>query len=199
MFTTYYVVYRYTGYNALIYLSAILYILFLIEIGKNILLLLPPKKIIFSLSSFILSATFLVIVPALSVYFNFKEIISISLIVWGVDSAGYFIGKLKGKHQCKFTSNISPRKTQEGYIASIIFGILISLLLYFIFEYEIVFILKGFIVTLTAIIGDLFESSVKRYVNVKDSSNLIPGHGGVLDVFDALIISLPVWLILSII
>ena len=110
------------------------------------------------------------------------------------DSFSYFTGKLVGKNYIfKF---ISPKKTLEGYIGGIFFtNILLTFYFYFIYI-EITFI--KFIILLnliifTSIIGDLIESYFKRKNNLKNSSNIIPGHGGVFDRFDSFLFSIIVY------
>ncbi len=106
--------------------------------------------------------------------------------IWICDSAAYFIGKVIGKH--KLYEKISPKKTWEGTIAGIILGII-----YFGAFVNIAFgniplldiIIIGFIITIFAQLGDLAESQIKRDIGIKDSSKLIPGHGGMLDRFDS--------------
>ena len=104
----------------------------------------------------------------------------------------YFGGRKFGKHKL---SSVSPNKTREGSVTGFIFTVIISLVLHFIFPNEITIYTAVIIGILTGIfsqIGDLFESMIKRYCGVKDSSNLIPGHGGILDRFDSLIFVVPV-------
>lgn len=104
------------------------------------------------------------------------------------DSFAYFVGKAFGKHKFCLTS---PNKTIEGVIG----GVLISTIFSGFFAYftqnltfNTCFIIS-FLMAFCAVFGDLFESYLKRLANVKDSANLFPGHGGVLDRIDALIFS----------
>lgn len=96
-------------------------------------------------------------------------------------------------------SDISPNKTWEGSVTGFIFTVIISVLLHFIFPNEITIykaVSIGILIGIFSQTGDLFESMIKRYCGVKDSSNLIPGHGGILDRFDSLIFVVPVIFIL---
>jgi len=116
--------------------------------------------------------------------------------IWVCDSAAYFIGRKFGKH--KLLERVSPKKSIEGavagFIASVIFFPLASHFL--IPEFNTVFaIILGVIVGIFGQIGDLVESKLKREADVKDSSNLIPGHGGILDRFDSIIFVSPLVLI----
>ena len=114
---------------------------------------------------------------------------------WGTDIFAYLVGKHFGKH--KFTE-ISPNKSIEGCIGGII-GALAMILTYTVvcnqfFMMNINYFYAGFIAVLLSVvsqIGDLAASSVKRYCGIKDYSNLIPGHGGMLDRIDSVIFILP--------
>lgn len=114
---------------------------------------------------------------------------------WGTDVFAYTVGKLMGKH--KF-NGISPNKTIEGCIGGIIGATVISLAYtFFLNTYlstEISYIVIGVISALLSIIGqigDFSASSIKRFVGIKDFSNLIPGHGGLLDRIDSVIFIAP--------
>lgn len=114
------------------------------------------------------------------------------VLVWVTDSFAFFGGKLLGKH--KIAERISPKKTWEGSIIGFLFTMIASLVIkFFIFkEFDLVHAVSiGLIVGFTAQIGDLFESHLKRTVQLKDSSQLIPGHGGFLDRFDSLLFAAP--------
>lgn len=107
--------------------------------------------------------------------------------IWLCDIGAYFCGKFLGKH--KLNLKVSPKKTLEGFIGGILFSVLaIYVSCYFT---TITFSYWMLMIPFTTILGDLLESIFKRAFLVKDSSNIIPGHGGVLDVFDALIFSAP--------
>ena len=117
------------------------------------------------------------------------------IAAWGTDIFAYFIGKHFGKH--KF-SKISPKKSIEGCIAGTIGGIILMLAYTYIantfwgMEYSYIAIgIIGLILSLIGQVGDFAASSIKRYVDIKDYSNLIPGHGGMLDRIDSLIFLAP--------
>jgi phosphatidate cytidylyltransferase len=118
------------------------------------------------------------------------------LITWLSDIAGYFIGRYWGKR--KIFLSISPNKTIEGTTATFLTAFFVTLLTHFIVKnfytqcnfgyFNIIQILVlGILMGFGCILGDLAESLFKRSVEAKDTSNLIPGHGGVLDVIDSLL------------
>ncbi|MDH7605635.1 MAG: phosphatidate cytidylyltransferase [Melioribacter sp.] len=128
--------------------------------------------------------------------FNYDQggylIISILAAIWICDSAAYFIGSAFGKH--KIFPRISPNKSWEGSLAGFVFSILTMIVAKFILLDLLTLgnaIVIGIIIGLFGQMGDFVESMIKRDANVKDSSSLIPGHGGIFDRFDSLIFSAP--------
>lgn len=114
------------------------------------------------------------------------------VLVWVSDTFAFFGGKLFGRH--KLAERISPKKTWEGSIIGFAFVIISGVVIWKFFypgftvwHWLSVTVIVGFF----AQIGDLFESNLKRSVKVKDSSNLIPGHGGALDRFDSILFAVP--------
>lgn len=120
-------------------------------------------------------------------------IISIFATIWICDSAAFFGGTALGKH--KLFPRVSPKKSWEGAIFGFIFAIgtmiLAKLIVLEFFSWNTV-IAIGIIIGIFGQIGDLFESLLKRSVDIKDSSNLIPGHGGIFDRFDSLLFTAPI-------
>lgn len=117
------------------------------------------------------------------------------IAAWGTDIFAYLIGKRFGKH--KF-SEVSPKKSIEGCIAGIAGAVLIAILYtiainkIFELQYSYLFaMITTVILSIIGQIGDFAASSIKRYVNIKDYSNLIPGHGGMLDRIDSLMFLAP--------
>lgn len=109
--------------------------------------------------------------------------------VWLADSAAYFAGKKFGCH--KLAPEISPGKTWEGIAGAILAATLYGLLLNHYLFYSHWIIVGLWLIVILSVMGDLFESLLKRQAGVKDSSHLLPGHGGVLDRIDGLISTLP--------
>jgi phosphatidate cytidylyltransferase len=130
-------------------------------------------------------------------------LLGIFAVVWMADIAAYFSGKAFGKH--KLAPSISPGKTREGAIGACVGVVIYGVAVRQIFSLDFmpwalwIGVLVG--VTAISIVGDLYESLLKRKAGIKDSSNILPGHGGVLDRIDSLTSTLPivalVWLIFT--
>ena len=120
-------------------------------------------------------------------------IITLFITLWMTDSAAYFVGSAIGKH--KLFPRVSPNKSWEGAIAGFIFAIITlvvlkTFMLGFLSWIDI--IAFGIIIGIFGQVGDLIESLIKRDAGVKDSSNIIPGHGGIFDRFDSLLFAAPI-------
>ena len=113
------------------------------------------------------------------------------ILTWTFDTFAYFIGVKFGKH--KILPSISPKKSWEGFIGGFIFTIIVSYLTYNYFGFGSLQLPLVISITLpfTATLGDFIVSHYKREAGVKDSGNLIPGHGGILDRIDAFLITIP--------
>lgn len=111
--------------------------------------------------------------------------------IWIADSAAYFAGKNFGKH--KLAPTISPGKTWEGVLGAMIAVTIFGVILYLGFDVKTLAIFPAlWLIAGFGVIGDLFESMLKRQANIKDSGHLLPGHGGILDRIDGIIPSLPI-------
>jgi phosphatidate cytidylyltransferase len=120
------------------------------------------------------------------------------VLVWACDTGAYFAGRAMGKH--KLAVKVSPGKTVEGFIGGVSLAVLISLVAYLTGYFNIDFIkflFSSLLAILVSVLGDLTESMFKREAGIKDSGNLIPGHGGVLDRIDSLTAAIPVFAALS--
>ena len=126
-------------------------------------------------------------------------IISMFAAIWICDSAAFFLGTAFGKH--KLFPRISPKKSWEGAISGLVFAVITMIVAkYLVLDFLslISVIILGLIVGIVGQTGDLVESMLKRDANVKNSSNIIPGHGGIFDRFDSLLYTAPVvWLYLK--
>ena len=121
-------------------------------------------------------------------------LLSLFLILWTADSGAYFVGSKMGKR--KLAPRVSPGKSIEGLLGGIVSVALLSIILLMTDLLPFQPFLFVFISTMTGIIsvfGDLFESIIKREASAKDSSNLLPGHGGFLDRLDSLFAAAPIY------
>jgi phosphatidate cytidylyltransferase len=110
-----------------------------------------------------------------------------------VDTAAYFTGKKFGRH--KLWESVSPKKTVEGLLGGVFFSVLATSFFwnYFIESVSLLTVLFFIVVALGSQIGDLAQSKLKRQFEIKDSSSLIPGHGGVYDRVDSLMFVAPLY------
>ena len=115
---------------------------------------------------------------------------TIFIVAFLTDTFAYFTGYLFGKH--KLIPKVSPKKTVEGSIGGIIGSTVGCIIFGYLFNLDMTaMVIIGSIGSIVAQFGDLFASSIKRYVGIKDYGKLIPGHGGVLDRFDSVILVAP--------
>ena len=112
------------------------------------------------------------------------------VLIWGIDSAGYFVGLKFGKN--KLYESVSPKKTIEGVYGSIIFTLIFGLYLSQLFQIDtLLAIASSLMICFFAIIGDLIQSKIKRQLKIKDFGNWMKGHGGLFDRLDSIIFSFP--------
>lgn len=122
--------------------------------------------------------------------YSYELIFVVIFGVWASDTGGYIFGSMLGKH--KLFERISKNKTWEGVIGGILFSVFISYIcsLYFSILSGGSWLIVGIIISVASVYGDLVESMLKRSVGVKDSGNIIPGHGGILDRFDSFLFAI---------
>lgn len=115
------------------------------------------------------------------------RVLAFILLTVASDTGAYFAGILFGKRS--MAPKISPAKTWEGFVGGMALQLVMGALVFHYFFDTAIWlgILAGFIMTFTAVVGDLFESAIKRDAGIKDMSGVLPGHGGVLDRLDSLI------------
>lgn len=121
-----------------------------------------------------------------------KYLIFALVIVWVTDSGAYFTGRKFGKR--KLWPEISPNKTIEGFVGGIVLAVIGAAIMQWITPFDVSWVMLIVIVIVSSIMGqmgDLVESAIKRHYDVKDSGNILPGHGGILDRFDSLLFVLP--------
>lgn len=117
------------------------------------------------------------------------------ILVWGADTGAYFAGRAFGKH--KLAARVSPGKTLEGFFGGLLLttGIAIAVAAYLDLASQrfLAFMGLSLLTVLASVLGDLFESMVKRHAGIKDSGTIFPGHGGALDRIDSLTAAAPVF------
>ncbi len=148
----------------------------------------------YSLTCFIIFPTSLI-----SAEFYPWILFGIFLIIWIYDSMAYVFGSMFGKH--KIAEKISPKKSWEGLIGGAVFAVIMGIVNSVLFhEISLTnWIIIALLIVTFGTSGDFFESKLKREAGVKDSGNILPGHGGMLDRFDTVLFAIPVifvWIIL---
>ena len=179
----------YINHNLILFLIVIFYIFVLFEIVINFTkIYIPFVYVTLSLIAFIIYFT---------MYFDYLHFNFLLLIIISFDVFSYFCGSIFGKN--KIFEKISPNKTYEGLILGIILSNICSLIyiLYFL-EISILNLLFINLIICFSFFGDLIESYFKRLSNVKNSSSIIPGHGGFFDRIDSFIFSIYILLLFSI-
>lgn len=132
--------------------------------------------------------------------YNGWRVLFFFFFMWASDTGAYFSGRAFGKH--KLFERLSPKKTIEGFIGGAVIAGLIGIVAFY--QLGILpiwaWMLTGVALSITGTLGDLLESMLKRQTGIKDSGNILPGHGGILDRFDSTFFSAPVyWVILQLI
>ena len=131
--------------------------------------------------------------------YNGLLLLAIFIFIWVNDTGAYLVGSRWGKR--RLAPSISPKKSVEGSIGGLLLVLLSAVILRLLLFPELSWLRILLIATVVAVfgtIGDLFESSLKRQAGVKDSGKLIPGHGGILDRIDSLLLAVPaVYLLLA--
>jgi phosphatidate cytidylyltransferase len=124
-------------------------------------------------------------------HYSYQLIIGALFILWASDTGAYFSGRAFGKH--KLFVRVSPKKTWEGSIGGSLLAILVSYLISLFFKDLQIWqwVCTAVIIAVAGTYGDLVESLFKRSIQIKDSGNAIPGHGGFLDRFDSLLLAAP--------
>ena len=180
-----------TGHSKLEWIFVAVFILLIFTV-------LTKNKFTFENASFVLLSTlyvgigFYYFIETRAIEGGLAYVIFALLIVWTTDSGAYFTGRKLGKR--KLWPEISPNKTVEGFVGGIVWAIVTALIIQWISPLTSSYIILIGITIVASIfgqLGDLVESGIKRHFNVKDSGNLPPGHGGILDRFDSLLFVLP--------
>ncbi len=177
-------------FEYIFFIILLIYILIIYEILKYF----KNKKFYILIYIFLSFASLLTIKFNSTIFYKFNLMIT---IIVSFDIFSYLIGSVLGK--TKIMRNISPNKTLEGLIGGVIFSIIISLVYCIIFEIKIDFLLIIFLILIiiSSFLGDVIESTFKRINNLKNSSELLLGHGGFFDRFDSFLLSLVTFSLLS--
>lgn len=158
-----------------------------------------PSKYIYLLGYIALPFIFITKISFGIKDYNPKIIIGLFILIWTNDTFAYLVGKSIGKH--KLLEKVSPKKTIEGFLGGVVFAVFAGFLISKLyikpnpnFSEKSIFIwtMIALIVGVFGTIGDLIESKFKRIAGVKDSGNIMPGHGGVLDRLDSVIFVAPI-------
>jgi phosphatidate cytidylyltransferase len=181
--------------SGIIVIIPFIFLFFLIELWRN------KANPFINIALSITAVAYIAIPFGLMIYFfdpvvlsgplHYGIVLGFLVILWLNDTGAYFVGSLIGKH--KLFERISPGKTWEGSAGGALFALLTGWGLSFIFKQLDVsqWLLLAILIVITGTLGDLVESMLKRSLGIKDSGNILPGHGGLLDRFDAVLLSAP--------
>jgi phosphatidate cytidylyltransferase len=137
-------------------------------------------------------------------FYAFHVLLLLALVA-ASDIGAYFAGRAFGKH--KLAKTVSPNKTWEGFAGGLLVSCALILVIALVFisqftplavQHWLKLVLAALLIAASSVVGDLFESMIKRYRDVKDSGSLLPGHGGMLDRIDGLTAAAPVYALLLI-
>lgn len=160
----------------------------------------PASARFWAAPEFLIPIGFILLVPA---WLGLTQLHALSswwllyvlLLVWGADTGAYFAGRAFGK--TKLAPSVSPGKTLEGFFGGLLLTMALALAVAFYRDLAgqrfWAFVLLSLLTVLASVLGDLFESMVKRQAGMKDSGRIFPGHGGALDRIDSLTAAAPVF------
>lgn len=150
------------------------------------------SKYVYLIGYLILPFVLITKIPFVENSYNPNIILSIFILIWVNDTFAFLVGKTFGKH--KLFEKVSPKKTIEGFVGGFIFSIVAGIILaqFLMLQSYIHWIFIAVLASVFGTLGDLVESKFKRIANVKDSGNIMPGHGGVLDRLDSIIFVAPI-------
>lgn len=184
--------------QGLSWLNFILVVLSLLAVWYGIYFLFSKKITITFTAKWLLLLGYIIIpfllltqIPFATLQYQPQHLFAFFILIWINDTFAFVLGKLFGRH--KLMPRISPKKTVEGFFGGLVFTIIGGMLtgLFYLNESGLFWAILAAVVSITGPLGDLFESKLKRLKGVKDSGQIMPGHGGVLDRLDSVIFSAP--------
>ena len=124
--------------------------------------------------------------------FNFHYPLAFLLLLWANDTGAYLVGRQFGR--TKLFERHSPKKTWEGFVGGVLISCIVAAIIGYYFKELpwIQWVFEAILISFFGTLGDLVESMFKRSINVKDSGEILPGHGGLLDRFDGLLLAAPI-------
>lgn len=180
---------KFWGYDSVVLYAAIIFVVlarFIAEMMKSNAN--PVNNISYDLFSIVYTIVPMMLLTTLPP----KLVIAVLFIIWSNDVGAYMIGVTFGKH--RLCVRLSPKKSIEGFVGGLVVAVVVAYFTSSLAEgfTSLAWCLTAALIAIMGVCGDLFESMIKRSVEVKDSGDTIPGHGGFLDRFDALIFAAPV-------
>ncbi|WP_159950715.1 phosphatidate cytidylyltransferase [Polaribacter septentrionalilitoris] len=182
--------YAITGILIITLLSAI-YLMYQLFTKKEIKFSNDRSKLGLLIRYLVFSMLFLVFLPIYKGAYHPNLMICILIMIWVNDSFAFLVGKNFGR--TKLFVSVSPKKTIEGFLGGFVFALLAAFAISkFNKEFTVLnWLIIAVIISVIGTIGDLIESKFKRQANIKDSGNIMPGHGGILDRLDSLLFAAP--------
>ncbi|MDT7832856.1 phosphatidate cytidylyltransferase [Flavobacteriaceae bacterium S356] len=149
------------------------------------------QKMDASIRYLVFSLSFIILIPFIDKVYQPYILVYVLLLIWANDSFAFLIGKNFGRR--KLFESVSPKKTIEGFIGGLVFSIITAGVIGFYSELLTItdWVIIAIITSVIGTIGDLVESKFKRQASIKDSGNIMPGHGGLLDRLDSLLFAAP--------
>ena len=185
------------SFNTLFFIIPLIFVVFVLELFRN--RPQPIANIGFTILGIIYVAVPFTLLHQISYFnngdfgteYNYEILIGYFFVLWANDTGAYLVGRKFGK--TKLFERISPKKTWEGSLGGLFFGLLLGYVNSLILTGldTITWMALALVIVLFGSLGDLVESLFKRSLGIKDSGKILPGHGGVLDRFDGIFISAP--------